>query len=111
MFSCGGENVHPKEVEDLLFTHPGVANAVVVPIPHATKGFVPAAMIILRTGASVTEQELKTFCLERGPAYAHPRLIKIADTFPLNGAGKPDRALVQQTLKSAYTEKAGNGDT
>ena len=68
-------------------------------------------MIILRTGASTTEQELKAFCLERGPAYAHPRLIKIADSFPLNGAGKPDRALVQQTLKSAYAEKAGNGDS
>lgn len=111
MFSCGGENVHPKEVEDLLFTHPGVANAVVVPVPHASKGFVPAAMIILRTGASTTEQELKAFCLERGPAYAHPRLIEIAGSFPLNGAGKPDRALVQQTLKSAYAKKAGNGDS
>lgn len=106
MFSCGGENVHPKEVEDLLFTHPDVANAVVVPVPHAMKGFVPTAMIILRKGSSVTGTELKAFCLERGPAYAHPRLIEIAETFPLNGAGKPDRALIQETLESAYNKNA-----
>ena len=46
MFSCGGENIYPKEVENLLFTHPDVADAVVAPVPHAVKGFVPAAMVI-----------------------------------------------------------------
>ena len=49
MFSCGGENIYPKEVENLLFRHPDVANAVVAPVPHAVKGFVPAALIIPRT--------------------------------------------------------------
>jgi len=39
MFSCGGENVYPKEVENLLFAHPDVVNAVVAPVPHAVKGF------------------------------------------------------------------------
>ena len=48
MFSCGGENVYPKEVENLLFAHPDVANAVVAPVPHPVKGFVPAAMVIPR---------------------------------------------------------------
>jgi len=51
MFSCGGENVYPKEVEDILFTHPGVANVVVVPVADAVKGFVPAALIILHKEA------------------------------------------------------------
>ena len=51
MFSCGGENIYPKEVENLLFTHPDVADAVVAPVPHAVKGFVPAAMVTLRAGA------------------------------------------------------------
>ena len=38
MFSCGGENVYPKEVENLLFGHPDVVNAVVTPVPHQVKG-------------------------------------------------------------------------
>src|SRR5207249_1579331 len=42
MFSCGGENIYPREVESLLLTHPDVIDACVVPIPHAIKGFVPA---------------------------------------------------------------------
>lgn len=54
MFSCGGENIYPKEVEDLLFRHPAVVNAVVAPVPHAVKGYVPAAMIVLNKGATAT---------------------------------------------------------
>lgn len=102
MFSCGGENVYPKEVEDLLFTHPDVANAVVVPIQHAVKGFVPAAMIILRDSAVVEEAALKEFCVARGPAYAHPRLIRFSKSFPLNAAGKPDKTAIQSELALAY---------
>jgi acyl-CoA synthetase (AMP-forming)/AMP-acid ligase II len=103
MFSCGGENIYPKEVENLLFTHPDVANAVVTPVPHAVKGYVPAAMVIPRAGAKVTPADLKAFCLERGPAYAHPRHIEIVQELPLNGAGKIDRAAAQQKLASSYT--------
>jgi long-chain acyl-CoA synthetase len=107
MFSCGGENVYPKEVENLLFTHPDVANAVVVPVPHVAKGFVPAAFIILRKGASVTAEDLKKFCLEQGPAYAHPRYIELTAAFPLSGAGKPDRNVIQTRLESGYRKSGG----
>ena len=102
MFSCGGENVYPKEVENLLFTHPDVANAVVTPVPHAVKGSVPAAMVVLRDGASTTAAQLKAFCLEKGPAYAHPRFIETVPALPLNGAGKIDRAAAQTTLAADY---------
>jgi long-chain acyl-CoA synthetase len=106
MFSCGGENVYPKEVENLLFTHPDVADAVVAPVPHAVKGFVPAAMVIARAGARVSEAALRTHCLERGPAYAHPRLIAIVPQLPLNGAGKIDRAAVKRELAAAAAARA-----
>src|SRR5206468_7763924 len=76
MFSCGGENIYPKEVENLLFTHPDVVNAVVAPVPHTVKGLVPAAMVIPREGSRLTPDELKKYALEKGPAYAHPRFIQ-----------------------------------
>ena len=98
MFSCGGENVYPKEVENVLFTHPDVADAVVAPVPHAVKGFVPAAMVIARAGARPSEASLKAHCLERGPAYAHPRFIAIVPQLPLSGAGKIDRGAVKREL-------------
>src|SRR5262249_57961373 len=102
MFSCGGENVYPKEVENVLFTHPDVVDAVVAPVPHAVKGFVPAAMVLTRMGACVSDADLRTHCLAHGPAYAHPRFIAIVPQLPLNGAGKIDRAAVRRTLAAAY---------
>jgi acyl-CoA synthetase (AMP-forming)/AMP-acid ligase II len=100
MFSCGGENIYPKEVEDLLFRHPAVANAVVAPVPHAVKGFVPAALVVLKRGAHAEEEALKTWCLENGPKYAHPRFVHIIGEkdLPLNGAGKIDRNLARTRL-------------
>jgi long-chain acyl-CoA synthetase len=100
MFSCGGENIYPKEVEDLLFRHPAVANAVVVAVPHAVKGWVPAAMVVLNRGAAADADAIRQYCLDNGPKYAHPRLVKIVPEadLPLNGAGKIDRREVKAVL-------------
>ena len=102
MFSCGGENVYPKEVENLLFGHPDVVNAVVAPVPHQVKGLAPAAMVIVREGSGLTAEVLKTYCLDKGPAYSHPRFIDIVPALPLNGAGKVDRGIIQAKLTAAY---------
>ncbi len=102
MFSCGGENVYPKEVENLLFSHPDVSDTVVVPVTHAVKGLAPAAMVVPRDGATITADDLKAFCLDKGPAYAHPRHIDLVATLPLNGAGKIDRNAVRALLNTAY---------
>jgi long-chain acyl-CoA synthetase len=106
MFSCGGENVYPKEVENLLFAHSDVVNAVVTAVPHPIKGSVPAAMVMLRAGARLGPDDLKAYCLEKGPAYAHPRFVQIVDALPLNGAGKIDRSAAQAKLAQAYAASA-----
>src|SRR5215470_3289523 len=110
MFSCGSENVYPKEVENLLFGHPEVVNAVVAPVPHGVKGFVPAAMVIARADSRVTAEDLKTYCLAKGPAYSHPRFVDIVAALPLNGAGKIDRRAVAAKLNAAYGAKRGADD-
>jgi long-chain acyl-CoA synthetase len=109
MFSCGGENIYPKEVENLLFAHEDVANVVVTPVPHAVKGYVPAALVVPRTGSAVTGAELKKYCLERGPLYAHPRHVEIVPELPLNGAGKIDRVAARAKLVSIYQTVAQAG--
>jgi long-chain acyl-CoA synthetase len=75
---------------------------VVAPVSHAIKGFVPAAMVIARAGATVTADDLKRYCLDKGPAYSHPRFIDVVAALPLNGAGKIDRSVVQARLNAAY---------
>jgi long-chain acyl-CoA synthetase len=100
MFNSGGENIYPLEVENLLLRHPAVADVSVVAVPHAVKGHVPAAMLVLASGATASEDTLKRFCLAEGPAYAHPRHIRFVAALPLNGAGKIDRRIVAERMRA-----------
>lgn len=102
MFNSGGENIYPKEVENLLIGHPSVFDASVVPVAHPIKGHVPVAMVMLEKGAQADEAALKQHCLDNGPAYAHPRRIRIVPEMPLNGAGKVDRTVIEGILKDAF---------
>ena len=97
-FSCGGENINPKEVELLLVQHPDIVDAVVAPIPHDVKGFAPAALITVRGAAAPDEDTVKRFALTHGPAYAHPRRVFVVQNMPFNGAGKIDRALAKAEI-------------
>ena len=97
-FSCGGENINPKEVELLLVQHPAVIDAAVAPVPHALKDLAPAALVTLRPDRDADEAALRAFALERGPAYAHPRRIFAVDALPVGGTGKIDRRAVRERL-------------
>tara|TARA_B100000676_G_scaffold100426_1_gene100234 strand:+ start:4500 stop:6086 length:1587 start_codon:yes stop_codon:yes gene_type:complete len=107
MFNCGGENIYPKEVENLLLCHPDITDASVVPLPHAIKGEAPVALITVTKGSTLDEAAAKAWCLENGPAYAHPRRVAVLDTLPLNGAAKIDRLLVQKQAREMFGEEIG----
>lgn len=91
MFVCGGENIYPGEVELLLEKHPAVAQAAVLPVPDEIKGQVPAAFIVRKPGASVTEDEIKQYALAAGPVYQYPRYVRFVDELPLSAANKIDK--------------------
>lgn len=90
MFVCGGENIFPIEVERLLEKHPAVHQAAVLPFAHELKGQVPYAFVVLRTGKTATEEELKQHALANGPAYQHPRRVFFLEQLPLAGTNKVD---------------------
>jgi len=75
---------------------------VVTPVPHQVKGLAPAAMVMVREGSGLTADTLRQYCLDKGPAYSHPRYIDIVPVLPLNGAGKVDRGIIQAKLTAAY---------
>jgi acyl-coenzyme A synthetase/AMP-(fatty) acid ligase len=91
MFTCGGENVYPGEIEKMLERHAAVAQAIVVPAPDDIKGQIPIAFIVPRRGAAPTAAQIKEYALEHGPAYAHPRFIEFLDSLPVSGTQKIDR--------------------
>jgi long-chain acyl-CoA synthetase len=105
MIVTGGENVYPKEVEDLLLRHPSVAAACVVPVPHPIKGQVPVAFVVVRDGHAVTEAAIKQFSLERGAAYAHPRRVFFLKAFPLSAPGKIDRNRLRAMAESGIRDR------
>ena len=84
----GGENLYPREIEELLFQHPAVASVQVIGVPDARMGEELMAWIVLRDGAEVTDDELRAFCRERVAHFKVPRYFKITTDFPMTVTGK-----------------------
>ena len=88
MLIRGGENIYPREIEEVLFTHPAIAGVQVFGVPDVKMGEEVAAWLSLREGQSVTEDELRTFCRERLAHFKVPRYWKFVDDFPMTVTGK-----------------------
>ncbi len=84
----GGFNVYPREVEEVLYEHPDVAEAAVIGIPHAEYGEEIGAAVALRPGASVTMTELRDFVRAQVAAYKYPRRVWFVDGLPKGPTGK-----------------------
>jgi acyl-CoA synthetase (AMP-forming)/AMP-acid ligase II len=84
----GGHNVVPGEVEEVLYGHPSVIEAVVAGVPHQVLGEDVGAWVVLRDDAKTTGDDLRTFLLERLATYKVPRSLHIVDALPRNAAGK-----------------------
>jgi long-chain acyl-CoA synthetase len=84
----GGYNVYPREIEEVLYEHPAVAEAAVVGIPHPTHGEEVAAAVVLKPGAQATPAELQAFCRERVAAYKYPRHVWLEAALPKTATGK-----------------------
>ena len=88
MINASGYKVWPREVEDVLYTHPDVREAAVVGIPDEYRGETVKAVVSLNAGAQVTPPELTAYCKERMAAYKYPRLVEIVQELPKNASGK-----------------------
>ena len=88
MIVSGGENIASPEVERVLYEHPAVLEAAVVGRPDPRWGEVPIACVVRRPGASVSEDELRDWCLARLARYKAPRAVRFVDALPRNPSGK-----------------------
>ena len=95
MIIRGGENIYPREVEDLLFEHPAVAEVAVVGVPDARWGEAVAAFVRPAAGAVVTQEELFAYCREHLSPQKTPCHWRFVDAFPMTGSGKVQKFVLR----------------
>src|SRR6185295_8281605 len=99
VFRVGGENVAPAEVEEVLLAHPAVETAQVVGVPDARLGEVAAAYVTLKSGFSVSENDLTQFCKEKCANFRVPRYLRIVDSFEsigMTASGKVQKTRLRE---------------
>ncbi len=88
MFISGGENVYPAEVERVLDTHPAILEVAVIGVPDDKWGETGAAFVLLRPGAELEPEALRSWCRERLAGYKVPAHLRLVGDFPRTAAGK-----------------------
>ncbi len=94
LINRGGEKISPREIDEVLLTHPAIAEAVAFGVPHRMWGEEVAAAVVLREGSNVTEADLVAFCRERLAEFKAPKKIHIVQAIPRTATGKLQRRVV-----------------
>jgi fatty-acyl-CoA synthase len=117
MIIRGGENIYPREIEELLHTMRGVMDVQAVGVPDAKYGEVVAVFIRKAVGVEVSEADVKDFCRERAARYKCPAHVFFVDSYPATASGKIQkyklRELAKETLgitRGVFAGEAGDGD-
>ena len=95
MIIRGGENIYPREIEEVLHRHPAVAEAAVIGVPSEKYGEEVKAMIVLKPGATATAEEIVSFCRERLADFKVPRYVEFVSSFPKTPTGKIQKKLLK----------------
>ena len=96
----GGENIYPKEIEDVIYAHPAVLEAAVVGRPDAVFGEQPVAFVALRPGRSAGPDDLIEHCRESLARYKVPREVHIEKVLPKNAVGKIAKPMLRERLRA-----------
>jgi fatty-acyl-CoA synthase len=110
MIIRGGENIYPREIEDLLFTHSKVAEVAVFGIPDDYYGEEVMAWVKLHSGESLSEDALRAFCRERIAHFKVPRYFWFVDEFPMTVTGKLQKFRMRAMAQEKMNKKMKEGE-
>ncbi len=98
MIVSGGENVYPREIEEVLFTHPAVADAACIGIPSEKWGEEIKAIVVLKPGATATDRDVISYCDGKLAGFKRPRSVDFVASLPKNPSGK----VLKRELREPY---------
>ena len=105
MIISGGENIYSREVEDVLFSHPAVADAAVIGVPDDKWGESVKAILVLKEGKKVSEKEIIDFCKEKLSSYKKPKTVEFYDSVPKTATGKIKKADIREKYWIGHTRR------
>ena len=103
MIIRGGENVYPREVEEFLYTHPGIQEVQVVGVPDERFGEQVCAWIKCQDGVSLSEEDVKAYCKDKITHFKVPHYIRFVDDYPMTVTGK----IMKYKMREAMVEELG----
>lgn len=107
MIVSGGFNVFPREIEDVIGTHPAVGQVAVIGVPDEKWGEAVKALVVARRGERVEAAELISLVRERkGPVYA-PKSVELVESLPLTPVGKPDKKALRARYWAGLDRQVG----
>ncbi|WP_324741724.1 long-chain fatty acid--CoA ligase [Tsuneonella sp. CC-YZS046] len=109
MVISGGNNIYPREVEEVIILHPAVANCVVFGIPDAYWGEAVHAVVVPKPGEALTAQDIIAFCGEHLAGYKKPKAVDFVDDLPVSGYGKILRREVRDRYWQGHSGRIGGG--
>jgi long-chain acyl-CoA synthetase len=104
MIIRGGENIYPREIDDVLYRHPAVAAAAVIGVPDELYGEEVAAFVVLKKNTSATADDLIAFCRRQLADYKCPKAVRFVDDIPKGPTGK----LLKRELSKLLETSSGN---
>jgi long-chain acyl-CoA synthetase len=99
MIIASGFNIYPRDVEEVLYEHPAVQEAVVIGVPDPYRGETVKAVIVRKPGLSVTEDEILAFCKDNMAAYRVPKIVAFRNELPKTNVGKILRRALREEEK------------
>jgi fatty-acyl-CoA synthase len=93
----GGENIYPREVEEFLYTHPDIEDVQVIGVPDIKYGEELCAWVKLRSGSTLSAEQVREFCTGKIAHYKIPRYVRVTDEFPMTVTGKVQKFKMRET--------------
>ncbi len=107
MIVSGGENIYPREIEDVLFQHPGLTDAAVIGVPDPKWGETVKAIVVKKEGQDVSAEDVLAFCRDKLGGYKQPRSVDFVTELPRNPSGKVLKKELREPYWKGHTRRVG----